>query len=193
MKDQAISEASAQGQIGPGKLVLVVGPSGAGKDTLIGFAEKESEGNPKIVFPIRTVTRAPSEYENNRGVTPEAFEREAAAGQFALWWQAHGHSYGISRTIDADLRLGRSVIVNVSRTVVAEAKARYQNVKVVSVTAPADILAARLSARKRGSDGSLTQRLDRAGSDAGIEPDLVIENIGTAEAGAGTLLAFIRM
>lgn len=193
MNERAISTVRTQDLIGPGKLVLVVGPSGAGKDTLIGLAGKKSEGNPEIVFPARTVTRAASPYENNRSVTPESFAREVAAGQFALSWQAHGHSYGIPKSIDDDLRLGRSVIVNVSRTVIVEAKVRYQNVKIVSVTAPADILAARLSNRKRDSDGSLTQRLDRAVSDAGAEPDLIIENVDTAEAGATVLLAFVRM
>ena len=97
----------------------------------------------------------------------------------ALWWQAHGHSYGIPKSIDDDLRLGGSVIVNVSRAIVAEAKARYRNVKVINVTAPADVLAARLSARKRDSD-------------VWTEADLVIENIDTAEAGAAALLAFVQ-
>ena len=52
-------------KIGPGRLVLVVGPSGAGKDTLIAGARVKCLNNPTIVFPRRVVTRAASVAEDN--------------------------------------------------------------------------------------------------------------------------------
>jgi len=42
--------------IGPGRLVVVAGPSGAGKDTLLRFARNHLGGDPNIVFPHRVVT-----------------------------------------------------------------------------------------------------------------------------------------
>jgi ribose 1,5-bisphosphokinase PhnN len=50
----------AAGLIGPGRLLAVVGPSGAGKDTLIARARTRLAGDPMIVFPLRIVTRAAS-------------------------------------------------------------------------------------------------------------------------------------
>jgi len=183
--------AQVEQPVGPGLLVLVVGPSGAGKDTLIGMVQERCSGRTDAVFPIRTVTREASQHENNRCVTPEAFAQEAASGAFALWWQAHGHGYGIPKTIDEDLRAGRAVVANVSRGVIGEARARYANVKVVNITAPADVLAERLAARNRSSDGSLAARLGRVSGDKDFQPDVVIENVGGAETGAAKLLAVI--
>lgn len=191
MNEQVSGAVHAEQPIGPGLLVLVVGPSGAGKDTLIGLAQARCAKCSDIVFPVRTVTREASQHENNRGVTPDAFAGEAASGAFVLWWQAHGHGYGIPKAIDDDLRAGRNVVVNVSRSVIGEARARYANVKVVSITAPADVLAERLAARNRPSDGSLTARLARASDEKDLRPDVVIENTGEAEAGAARLLAVI--
>jgi ribose 1,5-bisphosphokinase PhnN len=51
--------------IGPGKLVLVVGPSGAGKDTLLSLARAACADDPTIVFVQRLVTREDSSAEDN--------------------------------------------------------------------------------------------------------------------------------
>lgn len=178
-------------KIGPGALVLVVGPSGAGKDTLLGAAQKMLGGNGSIVFPRRAVTRASSAFENNEAITREDFDRAVAAGAYALWWRAHDHGYGITRAIDEEIGAGRIVVVNVSRTVIGDARQRYQRVAVVLITAPADVLAARLAARGRESDSDLGGRLQRASLGTEIEPDLMICNVGAVEDGALQLANFI--
>ena len=103
--------------IGPGRLVLVVGPSGAGKDTLIARARAACHGDATVVFPRRIVTRPPSPFEDNEFMPETAFEQAAAEGAFAFWWSAHGHMYGIPLTVDFDIGAGRTVVCNVSRTV----------------------------------------------------------------------------
>jgi ribose 1,5-bisphosphokinase len=173
--------------IGPGKLVLVVGPSGAGKDTLIGLAKDFSAGNDRLVFPQRTVTRPSSAFEDNLATSPDEFEATRNRNAFALHWRAHGHAYGIPRSIDNDLRAGKTVIVNVSRTIIAEARVRYAKVIVVLVTAPPEVLAERLAARKRASDADVGERLQRAELDTGFVADIVINNVGDAEANARRL------
>jgi guanylate kinase len=83
--------------IGPGRLVLVVGPSGSGKDTLIAGARAACRADGTVVFPRRVVTRPPSPAEDNDVLSPPAFAEAAARGDFALFWNAHGHDYASPR------------------------------------------------------------------------------------------------
>jgi ribose 1,5-bisphosphokinase len=177
-------------RIGPGRLVLMVGPSGAGKDTLIGLARATLRDDPSVVFPRRVITRAAAD-EPHDTMDAEAFEGAARAGAFALTWDAHDLRYGIPAGIDADIRAGRTVVCNVSRTIVDEARERYAEVCVVLVTAPPEVLAARLAARARDSDGDLAKRLARTDAFAGFAADCVIANVGAPESGAAILTAMI--
>lgn len=177
--------------IGPGRLVLVIGPSGVGKDTLINLARDKCRDNPSVVFPSRTVTRESSQHEENRAVTPDEFLREGASGAFVATWQAHGHSYGIARELDQELIAGRTAVLNVSRGVVDALRMRYANVAVVKIFAPSDVVAARLAARGRSSDGDLAARIAREHTIADVKADVIIENAGAADAAAAQLLATI--
>jgi len=183
---------SGQPAIGPGRLILIVGPSGAGKDTLIALARRACAGDPRVVFVRRAVTREASAFENNETVTPEAFRQAAARGEFALYWQAHGHYYGLPKAIDDEIRAGRVVVANVSRTVIAAARRTYADVVVVSVTAPPEVLAERLAGRARASDGPLDERLHRSVDAADAIPDVTIVNVGAAADHAGELVAVIK-
>jgi ribose 1,5-bisphosphokinase len=110
----------------------------------------------------------------------------------AVWWSAHGLKYGLPVSIEADIRAGRTVVCNVSRTIVADARAHYANVIVVLVTAPPEVLAARLAARARGSDGSVRDRVGRSPAlDNNLKPDVLIENVGTIEPSVQTLVRVI--
>jgi ribose 1,5-bisphosphokinase len=178
--------------IGPGRLVLVVGPSGAGKDTLIRGARAACAEDPSVIFPRRTVTRAVTPSEDHDTASAEEFCHAIAAGAYALWWDAHGHSYGIPASVDDDIRAARTVVCNVSRTIVGFAKIRYACVVVVHVTAPPHILAARLASRSRASDGSLDARMARSPAELDIEADVVIHNVGRPEVGIRRMLNVIR-
>ena len=177
--------------LGPGRLILVVGPSGAGKDTLLGLAKIACAEDRDIVFPRRLVTREASQSEDNEYLSADAFGQALARGDFAMHWEAHGHRYGLPRTIDDDVRAGRTVVVNVSRTVIGEMRRAYANVVVVSITAPSDVLAERLAMRARGSDGKLEHRLQRSIAD-GSAPDATIVNVGSAEPHARRLVRIIK-
>ena len=84
------------------------------------------------------------------------------------------------------------MIANVSRTVIAAARRDYASATVVLVTAPPDVLAARLSMRARSSDGLLAQRLARTVDESTATPDFTIVNSGTAEYHARQLVRIIR-
>jgi ribose 1,5-bisphosphokinase len=184
--------AGTAGRIGPGALVLVVGPSGAGKDTLLGAAQKLLAADSRILFARRAITRQASASEDNEMVTPAEFDRAVGEGRYALWWRAHDQGYGIARAIDDEIGAGRVVVVNASRTIVGEARRKYRNAAVVLITAPADVLAERLAARGRDSDGDLGGRLKRASLGTDGEVELTISNVGAIEDAANTLAAFLK-
>jgi ribose 1,5-bisphosphokinase len=187
--------ADRTGRIGPGALVVVVGPSGAGKDTLIARARalcaRESQIDPGIVFPRRIVTRPSSAAEDHDSVSPPEFDAAVGQGIYAFWWEAHGLKYALSAAIDTELRSGNTVVCNVSRAVVSRLRERYGNVTVVLVTAPKDVLLARLAARGREGEGDMADRIERAAIDD-LAPDIVIENIGDPHDGARRLAQVLR-
>jgi len=176
--------------IGPGRLILVVGPSGAGKDTLLGFAKAACVEDANVIFPRRVVTRESSSSEDNVALSADAFRQALARGDFAMHWEAHGHCYGLPRAIDDDIRARRSVVVNVSRTVIEAARRAYANVVVIAITAPPEVLAERIKMRARSSDGNSEQRLSRTVDAAA--PDVTILNVGRPEDHARRLVRAIK-
>jgi ribose 1,5-bisphosphokinase len=145
-----------------GRLVLVVGPSGAGKDSVLRYAMAHFAGDDRFVFPKRCVTREVDALaEDHDSLDEQAFVELASRGTFALMWEAHGHKYGVRSGIKSDLMVGRIVAVNVSRTIINEAARQYQNAVVVEITADPHVLAARLSARGREAGGDILLRARR--------------------------------
>ena len=122
-------------------LVLVVGASGAGMNTLLEGARAALAGDARFRFVRRQVTRRRDPAgEDHEPVDAESFRLRLAAGAYALWWEAAGRLYGIPAEIALDLDAGRVVVARVSRIVVAEAARRFR-VRVLAITAPADALA----------------------------------------------------
>jgi phosphonate metabolism protein PhnN/1,5-bisphosphokinase (PRPP-forming) len=169
-------------------LVAVVGPSGAGKDTLMGLARARLAGDARFRFVQRAITRpAEAGGEAHRALDVAGFEAEREAGGFALWWGAHGLLYGIPRDIEADMAVGRVVVANLSRGALMEA-ARYP-LRVLVITAPAAVLAARLAARGREAAEDIAARLAReAALPAGLDIATVM-NDATPEEGAARVVA----
>ena len=178
--------------IGPGRLILVVGPSGAGKDTLLSLARAACIDDGNVVFPRRVVTREASAFEDNEQVSFEAFRQARSQGDFAVHWEAHGHCYALPRAIDDELRAGRTVVANVSRTVIDAMRRAYADVVVVSITAPPEILAERLAKRARSSDGQIADRLNRAVDVIAAAPDVTVTNVGDVEHHARELVQIIK-
>lgn len=166
-------------------LILVVGPSGAGKDTLLDAAKQALAGDPRFHFVRRVITRpADAGGEAHEAVTEEEFGRR----NFALQWRAHGLRYGIPADAIDDRRVA---VANVSRTVIAEAVRRFE-ARVIEVTAPPAVLAARLGARGREKAADVTERLARTVLlPADVQVDTVI-NDGSVAEGVARFLAVLN-
>jgi ribose 1,5-bisphosphokinase len=178
--------------IGPGRLVLVVGPSGAGKDSVIAGARTRCVNEPTIVFPRRIVTRPATADEDHISVSASGFDGALRCDAFALWWQAHGLKYALPSSIDTDIHSGRTVACNVSRGIVEDARAHYAHVTCVLITARSDLLIARLGCRSRNSDGSFRDRIERNAMYADFSADIVIDNSGALEEAVNALTSLLR-
>ena len=143
----------------PGRLIAVVGPSGAGKDSVIaGLVAAE----PRLAVIRRAITRAPEAGgEAFDPLTPETFAARRQAGDFALAWGAHGLFYGIPRAALAPLAAGQDLLANLSRSALTEAQALVPRLTVLHVTASPATLAARLAARGRETAEDIAARLMR--------------------------------
>jgi ribose 1,5-bisphosphokinase len=175
-----------------GRLVLVTGPSGVGKDSLLDGARAALAGRQDYVFPRRYVTRAAGlGGEDYISVSEADFAAMAARGDFALHWPAHGLHYGIPASIDADLAAGRQVVVNVSRAVIDRARAKYPYLLVLAINASPDVLRARLQKRGRETAAEIEERLQRAAAYRLQGPDVVtLNNDGPLTEG---IVAFVAL
>lgn len=177
-----------------GCLVLVVGPSGAGKDSLLNGARAALAGDPRFVFARREITRpADSGGEDHIALSRSGFEQHRDDGGYALSWDAHGLGYGIPKSVDADLAAGRVVVANVSRGVLDQARGKYGRVAILSITVSPDVLAARLRARGRETEEQIAGRLVRAAAFTVTGPDVIeIRNDGDLSESVVAFVAALR-
>jgi phosphonate metabolism protein PhnN/1,5-bisphosphokinase (PRPP-forming) len=177
-----------------GTLFVVVGPSGAGKDSLISESRKILAGNPQIGFVRRVITR-PSDgvTEDHVAVTDAEFQTMSDAGAFAVQWRAHGLSYGIPVATLDELTAGVSLIVNGSREHLADFARTYDKLIVLHVTASPEIIGSRLAARGRESAEDIMRRMARQTQDwqIGLQVE-TIENSGDLHDAAHRFVDAIR-
>lgn len=125
-------------------------------------ARAELAQDPRIRFARRLITRpAMAGAEDHDSCDETAFDEAERRGEMALSWQAHGLRYGIPRAELAELHKGAVVVANISRRVIASAEAVVPRTVVLNITAPAEVLAARLAARGRETANDIAARLAR--------------------------------
>ena len=101
----------------PGTLFLVLGPSGAGKDTCLDGARELMAGSKHTVFAKRWITRDPKKCADLEvPVTPEEMDLKSDMCELALFWEAHDTMYAVGNEVKPQLAQGLNVVVNVSRT-----------------------------------------------------------------------------
>ena len=179
-----------------GRLFYLMGPSGAGKDSLLDACRGEAVAGHTLRIAPRHITRgAHSGGEDHIALTPEAFNQQVAARRFALYWRANGRGYGIGKEIDDWLRAGEAVLVNGSRGHLDEARARYGH-RLVPVLVCVDPRQQRqrLLARGRESAAEIEARIERS---LRLQAELenrfaTIHNNGSLAHAVSELLATVR-
>lgn len=142
------------------RLIVVVGPSGAGKDSVLS-AWRQHLGTLPVHFARRVVTRPPDRSEPHEAMSEQAFEQALRAGQFATWWSAHGLRYALRWRELAPLADARWVVVNGSRAHLPTLRRQAPALHAVELTAPAELRARRLAVRGREDTRDVAARLQR--------------------------------
>lgn len=175
-------------------LAYVMGPSGAGKDTVLRLARRGLRRGEKIAFAHRYITReAAPQHENYVALSPDEFETRRAGGLLAFDWQAYGFRYGVGTEIESWHRAGFVVVVSGSREHFRSWSKPRSGVLPILISAPPDALAQRLAARGRENAAARVERLGRAAHFALSDPAIVeIDNGGAPEHAAALLLDLLR-
>ncbi len=151
---------------GRGKLVLVVGPSGSGKDTLMEAAEAAFPDLPTLVT---CTTRTPRPGETN-GVeyhffSREEFERRVSEGEFLEWAEYGGNKYGtLKASVDQALDAGEVIMTDMEVQGVRLVRERLAPEELITIFVDAggwDVLVKRIMARAPMSESELAKRYER--------------------------------
>ncbi len=151
---------------GPGLLLVLSAPSGAGKTTL---AHRFRAAHPDAIFSVSATTRAPRGAERDGAdyhfVSPERFSALVAADAFAEWAEVHGHRYGtLKQTVDAALAAGRIALFDIDVQGGAQIRAHWPDAAVTVFVLPPspEELERRLRARSTDSEATIVRRLAAA-------------------------------
>lgn len=176
------------------ELIYLIGPSGAGKDSLIAYARTHLAGCPPLIFAHRYITRpAESGGENHIALSEREFHCRRERGCFSLCWESHGFWYGLGREVEMWLDQGLHVVVNGSRGALTDAARAFPRLRPVLIRAAPETIAERLRRRGRESPAEIAERLAR--TRAFGEPDhpclVVIDNDGPLEVAGQALIRLL--
>ena len=152
-------------------LLVVSGPSGAGKDTVV---SRMMQKHPEIEISVSATTRAPrageTDGENYYFLTNEQFEKKIDCGKY----------YGTPKSeVDARLDRGTTVVLVIEVVGAANIKKLYPESTLIFIMPPSmDELRARLRGRGTESEEAIAGRLKRAEEELPYarEYDFSVEN-----------------
>lgn len=177
-----------------GTLFLVIGPSGVGKNRLISEARAKSLGEEGTVYPRLYITQPEDQLgDAHIPLSAELFETMLSRGDMLLEWRERNLRYGVPKAVAQHLERGRDVIVTVSRTVVDDARARFDPVKILYINVDEETLSQRLKARGRESNAEIKLHVQRAHEYLIRGDDVVmVDNNGDLADTLASFLAAIR-
>ncbi len=138
-----------------GKVLVITGPSGVGKGTLI---EQLLERVPELELSVSATTREPRQGEvdgrDYHFLTPEEFDRRVEAGDFLEHATYSGNRYGTLRQeVERRLAEGRSVVLEIEVQGARQVRAAMPEAVLIFI-APPDPASLRKRLEGRGTDSA---------------------------------------
>jgi len=147
------------------RVVLVVGPSGAGKDSLLRGAREYFGKSGSLRFVRRYITRPPDGSEDNYYIDPKGFALLKQLNFFISTWQAHGNQYGIPCHAlgSPGSRNGYDLLLlSISRSAIIDFEQIHNTVTTIQIKVRESVLRERLKKRGRENNLEIQKRLERA-------------------------------
>ena len=148
-----------------GNLLVVSGPAGAGKGTLVlRLSDRVSD----VWVSVSATTRAPRPGEID-GVhyffyDEAQFDRAIAEGGMLEWAHVHGHRYGTPRaTVEEKMAEGRQVVLEIDVQGAFQVREMIPAAKLIFIEPPSlEVLEARLRGRGTEDDAEVRRRMKTA-------------------------------
>jgi len=167
--------------MGMGKLIVLTGPSGVGKGTLL---RSLVQRHPDLYVSVSVTTRAPRPGEvdgrNYYFATRSQFERMVTRGELLEWAEFAGNCYGTPRQpVEEQIRLGKWVILEIELEGARQIRKTFPDALRIFILPPSfQELEQRIRNRAQDSEAAIALRLQRAREeiDAAKEFDIQIVN-----------------
>lgn len=164
-----------------GRLIVLTGPSGVGKGTLM---QALLQRHPELYYSVSMTTRSPRSGEINGKnyyfISRNKFEQLVAQGEFLEWAEFAGNYYGTPRGAVLDhIRSGKLIVLEIELEGARQIRATFPSALSIFVLPPSFTeLEKRIRGRAQDSEDAIARRLHRAQEEiqAANEFDLQIVN-----------------
>lgn len=164
-----------------GRLIVLTGPSGVGKGTLM---QALLQRHPELYYSVSVTTRSPRPGEisgkNYYFISRDKFEQLVAQGEFLEWAEFAGNYYGTPREAVLDhIRSGKLVVLEIELEGARQIRASFPSALSIFILPPSfPELENRIRGRAQDSEEAIARRLHRAQEEikAADEFDLQIVN-----------------
>ncbi len=146
-------------------LVVVSGPSGVGKSTIVrGLLERSDDLELSVSMTTRRARRGESEGEEYRFVSLEQFQAARDRGELLEWAEVHGNLYGTpAEFVERTLSRGRNVLLEIDVQGGMSVKERMPEAVLIFLLPPSrSELERRLRGRATDDEGTIMRRLENA-------------------------------
>lgn len=148
-----------------GRLIVVTGPSGVGKGTLV---KSLLERHPELYLSVSMTTRTPRLGEIHGKhyyfVSRSEFEEKIKRGEFLEWAEFAGNYYGTPKqSVEEQIQQGKQVVLEIELEGARQVRSHFPEALRVFILPPSmSELERRLRGRSSDSPGAIAKRLNRA-------------------------------
>ncbi|BAY26367.1 guanylate kinase [Calothrix sp. NIES-2100] len=148
-----------------GRLIVLTGPSGVGKGTLL---RALLQRHPELYYSVSMTTRSPRPGEINGKhyyfVSRSKFEQLVAQGEFLEWAEFAGNYYGTPReAVLSQVGSGKLVVLEIELEGARQIRTSFPSAHSIFILPPSfDELEKRIRGRAQDSEAAIARRLRRA-------------------------------